>query len=378
MKKSVKIPVILLAVLMLLTAVPFAANASEEYAISSFDYDYKVYDPIPLIVIVISFDADGDGRDAYLSGLSTTDSSLPSYGEQWSYSDESYWGDALFGKMGKTMYNYFSVMSDGKFYFTPVEETYGVQNNGVVYVTVNCKHPNAVKGTNQSAIGNERVYAVQEAAKYVDFASYDKNGDGNLSFTELSFAFIIAGYNSKWGTSSKSAKLAWGENCFQTSGRTKYTADGVTFAEKFIYMGEFMRADTPIRFGTIAHELGHVLGAKDLYTYSGYTWCGGPGEVALQGGGSSIAREGELAGLSPSAIDPYYLTFYGFKKAQTVTDGEYTLYSRESAEHAYEIIRINTYDPDEYYLIENRYTVQPTSFDGIDPGAHGIMIWQYR
>ena len=378
-----RISIIALALFFVLGVFPFAVSAAEESSlnISSFDRDYKVYDPIPLLVVVISFDADGDGEDSYRAGKSTTSKSSDAYGEQWAYSPESHWAQICFGDSGKTMNNFYKWLSNDRFYWVPVEETYGEANNGVVYVTVNQKHPHAIAGSHTSVYGNERYSALREAAKYVDYAKYDKNSDGYIDYTEISFAFIIAGYNSKYG-SSGFGDQKWGENCFEVSSSSGYVeVDGVKMLNgsrngRFVYMGEYQSYKMPIMYGTIAHELGHVLGAVDLYTYSGYTWCGGPGETALMGGGSGNRYSGEQSGTSPAAHDPYYLIDYGFQDYTVVSgDGEYTLYSRDSSEGDYNIIRINTYSEKEYYLIENRYLKGSTAYDAIDAACKCIMIW---
>lgn len=380
-----RISIIALALFFVLGVFPFTVSAAEDNTlnVSSLDRDYKVYDPIPLLVVVISFDADGDGEDALSAGKSTISKTSEAYGEQWAYSPESHWAQICFGETGKTMNNFYKWLSNDKFYWVPVEETYGEANNGVVYVTVNQKHPHAIAGSNQSVYGNERYSALREAGKYVDYAKYDKNSDGYIDYTEISFAFIIAGYNSKYGTSGSGfGKQKWGENCFEVSTSSGYVeVDGVKMLNgsrngRFVYMGEYQSLNKPIMFGTIAHELGHVLGAVDLYTYSGYTWCGGPGENALMGGGSGNHYGSEQSGTSPAAHDPYYLIDYGFQDYTVVTgDGEYTLYSRDSSEGDYNIIRINTYSEKEYYLIENRYLKDTSKYDAIDSACKCIMIW---
>lgn len=370
---------VFVAAVLLLAAIPMVASAADmaEYNYSEIKNVYEGYTPIPLLVIVMSFDADGDGKDAYLEGKSTTDSSSAAYKEQWAHSEESYWAQSLFGNEGNTMKNYFKLMSNGNFWWEPAEETYGEANNGIVYVTLNMQHP-GVSGSGQpSNIGSSRIPAINEAAKYVDFAKYDKNGDGTITWDELTFLYICAGRSTKF-TSSPVGSSIWGVHSFKSDGTSWSTKiNGITLCKtKYTAVGEMQNDGKPLSFGSIAHELGHVLGADDLYTLGGYKWNGGPGNLALQGGGSGIGQnKGARAGTAPAAIDPYYLIDYGFEKATVVQDGTYTLYSRESTKGDYNIIRINTANPNEYYLIENRYTVDPSTYDAIDHSARGILIW---
>lgn len=376
--------VLMTAILIVASVAPcvYAADG-DPYVITEFDQSYDGYEPIPLAVIVVSFDPNENGIDDVAAGKSSKTQGLDTFGEQWAYSPESHWANICFGESGKSLNNFYKEMSDGRFYWIPVEETYGEKDNGIVYVTVDMMHPHARTGSSQSQYGEERIRALKQAAQYIDFAKYDKDGNGYLSYTEMSFVFIIAGFNSKFMSSSPSSRLAWGENCFEVSNSTwTATAGGVSMLNsskggRFCYVGEYMTASQPVMFGTIAHELGHVLGANDLYTYSGYTWCGGPGDVALQGGGSGNHYPGELTGTAPSAIDPYYLEYYGFQRSQIVLDGTYTLYSRTSTKGDYNILRVNTPDPKEYYLIENRYVNNTkVPYDGSSSGnTQGILIW---
>ena len=381
---------VLTVCLMLVCFIPFTAFAAEDdFILSSLDTEYAGYDPIPLLVIVVSYDANGNGIDDRAAGISTTNKNLPTYGEQWAYTNESDWAQKIFGDEGKTIKNYYKTMSNGHFWFEPAKETYGGVDNGVVYVTINAQHPKA-KGDGDY---ETRLLALRAASEYVDFSSFDKNGNGYIDFKELTLSFVIAGYNEKWVNSSNGVQV-WGINNYQTSNSAaNIMVDGVSlcngsYGGRYIVDGECRNGISQIAsIGTIVHELGHVLGANDLYTYSGYTWLGGPGDKALQGTGSNNYREGELSGDSPAAVDPYHLIMYGFERAETVLDGTYTLYSRET-EEGYNIIKVNTNNPDLYYLIENRYTEDPDSFDGNigsrdnnNDGIHdeleyGIIIWR--
>lgn len=381
LKKALSVIVAVAFVLCAAFMTVSAADAMAEYNYTEIKSGYEGYKPIPLLVLVINFDADGDGKDAYEEGKNTTVKTSDAYKEQWAHSEESYWANSLFGDEGNTMKNYFKKMSKDNFWWEPVEETYGEENNGVVYVTLEMQHPGAISGQ-PASIGAARIPALQAAAEYVDFAKYDTDGNGGLSWEELTVVYICGGRSTKIDYSPTGYNI-WGVHSFQSPGTDWYASiNGVRVMArqdeaKYCAVGEMSYDGKPIGFGTIAHELGHVLGANDLYTRgTNAVWCGGPGDIALQGGGSALGKlKGVRDGEAPAAIDPYYLLQYGFEKAEVAQDGTYTLYSRESDKGEYNIIKISTANPKEYYLIENRYTKDASSYDAIPGAAKGIQIW---
>lgn len=381
LKKALSVIVAVAFVLCAAFMTVSAADAMAEYNYTEIKSGYEGYKPIPLLVLVINFDADGDGKDAYEEGKNTTVKTSDAYKEQWAHSEESYWANSLFGDEGNTMKNYFKKMSKDNFWWEPVEETYGEENNGVVYVTLEMQHPGAISGQ-PASIGAARIPALQAAAEYVDFAKYDTDGNGGLSWEELTVVYICGGRSTKIDYSPTGYNI-WGMHSFQSPGTDWYAPiNGVRVMArqdeaKYCVVGEMSYDGKPIGFGTIAHELGHVLGANDLYTRgTNAVWCGGPGDIALQGGGSALGKlKGVRDGEAPAAIDPYYLLQYGFEKAEVAQDGTYTLYSRESDKGEYNIIKISTANPKEYYLIENRYTKDASSYDAIPGAAKGIQIW---
>lgn len=381
LKKALSVIVAVAFVLCAAFMTVSAADAMAEYNYTEIKSGYEGYKPIPLLVLVINFDADGDGKDAYEEGKNTTVKTSDAFKEQWAHSEESYWASSLFGDEGNTMKNYFKKMSKDNFWWEPVEETYGEENNGVVYVTLEMQHPGAISGQ-PASIGAARIPALQAAAEYVDFAKYDTDGNGGLSWEELTVVYICGGRSTKIDYSPTGYNI-WGVHSFQSPGIDRYASiNGVRVMArqdeaKYCAVGEMSYDGKPIGFGTIAHELGHVLGANDLYTRgTNAVWCGGPGDIALQGGGSALGKlKGVRDGEAPAAIDPYYLLQYGFEKAEVAQDGTYTLYSRESDKGEYNIIKISTANPKEYYLIENRYTKDASSYDAIPGAAKGIQIW---
>lgn len=356
----------------------YAADAVPKYSLeelssSSFEGN------IPFLCIRISFDVDGDGEDDWdpYNPTELYNESSPLYGEQWIHSPASYWTEMLFGEKGKTLLNFYKEMTDDSFWFSKGWESQGEIDDGVVDVVVNMAHPRT-KLSSFTTDGGERRAAILAAEEYVDFKSYDKDGDGFVSYTELAILFVVAGYEYSYNTSRRpSSMAAFGTHAHYTSA-SGINVDGVTVLAAgysgYVKAGEYQTSSQPIGVGVCAHEFGHFLGAADLYDSSN-KWTQYVGSMSLMASGSHTHASSELSGSTPTYFDPMHSIMLGFEKEQTVIDGEYTLYSRESEKGDYNIVRVNTPNPDEYYLIENRYSTSKSLFDNTLVGSEGIVVW---
>ncbi|MBE6654316.1 MAG: hypothetical protein E7608_02515 [Ruminococcaceae bacterium] len=378
MKIFKKIMALGLSVMLLLSIFAVSAFAAIEPTNTG-----KYSEPIPLLVIKISFDADGNGKNSWTDDkkIDNVDPDSPRYGEQWCYSPDSWWYEQLFSdEEYYSLKNYYKYISNGKFWWEPVEETYGTENDGVVHVILpNVKHPNTTMGDTKS--GSERGLAVKAADEYVDYSKYDKNGNGVITYDELTIAFVYGGMEASIGQGN-TRQFAFNTHAHVSSAYENIPLDGVkVFNGAYLRVGESISTAEGkyLAYGTFAHELGHVLDAKDLYLSDGAKWWGSPGPLSLMGGGSKGRAGGNgYTGSSPSSLDPYYCVDYGFGDLITADSSqtEYTLYSHSTGK--YNVLRINTPNPNEYYLVENRYGGEK-SYDrnGLRANADtdGILVW---
>lgn len=374
--KKQAISIILIAAVIFSLAIPALAAGD----------GFECLEPIPLLVIKISFDASGNGENDFetLNGSKLyADKTSEFYGEQWCYSKDSYWYTALFSDANKaSMKNFYKTMSGGKFWFSPAEETYensktgGVVNDGIVEVVVPHKHPYAKTGNQTGEDSASRTAALKAADEYVDFASFDKDGNGSLSYDELAIVYVCGGYEYSAGSSRPSDKLAFGVHAHFTTG-SAVKLDGVSAGSRFVRIGEYLNTSSEASVGVIAHELGHFIGAADLYdtsssssAYDKYV-----STFSLMASGSWNSKSG-ARGSGPAYMDPFNAIVCGIAEAELITeDGEYTLYSHQSRKGEYNILKITTQNPLEYYLIENRYA-EDTPFDsGFSSDMQGIIIW---
>ncbi|MBQ8403682.1 MAG: hypothetical protein IJX55_04560 [Clostridia bacterium] len=307
MKKSRRIFAVALALMLLLSSMSFVGAAETETATTSGRV-IEGYDPIPLLVIKINCEVDGDGKDCYeivyeedvygddgkikygkgekkyaYSRWRITSSAQ--YGEQYCYSPDEYWANLCFGDEFGSLNNYYKYISNDRFYWIPAEETSGTANDGVITVTVDAPHPGSKDGGDLGD-GDERGKALAAADEFVDFSKFDKNGDGQIEFTELSVVFIYGGAEISYNTNT-SPQYSYPTHAHVSHMSFTNVQDGVKLWSDLPYvrMGEYKGGSNPwAQMGKLAHELGHVLGAKDLYINS-TDWIGGCGELSLMGGG---------------------------------------------------------------------------------------------
>lgn len=186
----------------------------------------------------------------------------------------------------------------------------------------------------------------------VDFSQYDNDGDGRLD----QLLIIHSGRGQEDGSD---ADNIWSHK--GTLGDLTVTYDGVEIKE-YIIQPERTYSEIA-RIGILCHEFGHALGLPDLYDYDGSSsglavWCL-MSNGTWNNGGRTPSHPNAWCKEELGWIDPVVLTDDG-----AVAD----LASVEAAGGSY---RLNTDDPTEYFILENR---QQTGWDAHLPG-HGLAVW---
>lgn len=261
--------------------------------------------------------------------------------------DEGQWYNEFFGQTSGTVYDYYDKASKGKFHFSPGKESYGTVNDGIIKISLNSNHPNFGSNFGQ-AEDTLRQSVMNEVNGYVNFADFDLNNDGNVSQDEISINIIVAGYESSCGSKSPSI---WGHES-----RYYMYGDGKNLSINYTMQGEIheIEGDHRASIGIFCHELGHALGLPDLYDYDGSS--DGIGMHSIMAGGSW--GKGSYYGDTPTRFDPWSLYYLGFTVPAVISSsGDYSLNSNWND---YNIYKILTSNPNEYFLIENR------EFNGYD------------
>ncbi len=328
---------------------------------------------IPLIVILANFDADGDGEDDWDpedTDKLYSDATQPYYGEQWATTELSDHYELYFGD-GYSLTNYFEELTMGAFRYVPIQFDVVPEgapyDNGCIEVTVPMQHPSA------SGKASESITAVFEATDpYIDYSKYDLNNNGKIDATELGVVILNPGLDKAYGTSNMG-----GRHPFQVHGTSQSLnafADSLTFY-KVTNIGEYGKNSGIQQIGTPAHELAHNRGAEDLYDtnrngHNGGEVTGWPRayNFSLESNGNHLS-----GGARPAYLDPYHRIYLGWADYEVVEDGVYTISSTLTDE--YKILRVNTPDPGEYYLIEVRLKEGFESNLTSGDSKGGIMIW---
>jgi M6 family metalloprotease-like protein len=238
--------------------------------------------------------------------------------------------------------DYFRRLSFNKLYVFPAQETQGTPNDGVVQVHVPGTKAEFFALSN--AARNRRL--LELADPFVDFASFDTDGNGSLSSLELAVnAYEAAPETPLWQGSGIAAEVA------------AVTLDGVALGGLRAAM-----TNTSTNLITIIHENAHVLaGMPDLYGF-------GVGRLDL-GGPTSGQADSTL--FAPNAWQKLH---WGWITPAVVTrDGFYEVRRADTTGDAFIL-----YDPDrgtdDYFIVENRTMTLGT----YDQGAsdRGLVIWR--
>ncbi|KAA1421361.1 M6 family metalloprotease domain-containing protein [Nocardioides humilatus] len=295
------------------------------------------------------------------------------------------WYNRYFGA-GRSVVDYYKKNSYNQFTFTPAAESQGTANNGVVgWLTLPTNHPDERNQVERPVIRD----AIKAADPYVNYASFDTNGDGTLQTTELHINVVMAGLEESISGDTHGNSI-WANRWFLDEANTP-TVDGkqvgnigfLTYGEKHrveLINGTIDTHQAPT--GIIAHELAHDLVLPDLYDTSDNTL--GVGDWSLMGHGSwgkTPTDPSTYFGATPVMLDAWSRWTLGW-----ITPHQMSGYARTSLKAASTGMGTNTTvqlldnlnGPDwtwdtgsgRYYLVENR---QQTGYDAALPAA-GLLI----
>ncbi|WP_139490320.1 M6 family metalloprotease domain-containing protein [Brevibacillus dissolubilis] len=281
---------------------------------------------------------------------------------------EATWSNRFFGTATGTVRHYFNEVSNGRLTLAPAMEASGTGNDGVVRVKLGYNHPNTGRNTgtaNQQIVTN----ALAAADPYVNFASFDTDGDGDVERDELYIVTVTAGYEASYN--SNQTPNIWAHHWY-TSWSMR---DGKNVTGEYVQQGE-IQGDHMATMGVLCHELAHSFGLPDLYDTDGSSL--GAGIHSLMASGSWGYVGSNYQGSSPTQPDAWSKVYLGFVDPYVVSSqGNWSNLTLNATPGSSNVIKIPSgISSNEYFLLENR---QFNSYDGglrnVVSGSGGIAVW---
>ena len=238
--------------------------------------------------------------------------------------------------------DYFRRLSFNDLFLFPAAETQGTAYDGVVQMTVPGTKANFFQLSTTAR--NKRL--LELADPFVDFESFDSNGNGSLSDLELVVNVLEA-----------APETPMWQGCGIARGVDSVSLDGTGLGGLSVAMN-----NTATNLITIIHENGHVAThMKDLYGFDvgaldiAAGTCGGPDTMLF----------------APNA---WHKLHWGWITPTIVTqDGYYEIRRADTTGDAFILYDPDT-GPDHYFIVENR-TRTPGSYDQGSSGK-GLVIWR--
>ena len=308
----------------------------------------------------------------------------------------AYWSNHFFGNSGKTVNTYYKEVSGSfdlqftKPIFT-VANGYSVNNpitgvssaqikDGVARVRLNKNHPNTtVLG---GVVRDDVSLAFNAVKQYINFSSISQVWDTILC-EDFNVTSVIAGFDA---SASAPMPYIWAHASQvyynNINGKTRNISiaynDPTGVLRTYATQGELYNANVAMPIGVSVHELGHVLGLRDLYSNIGGN---GIGPYSVMAGGSwGTDTSGDTKqGNTPTHFDAWSKARLGFEIPTIITSVEYWKNNVKSIADDYNILQItNTVvDPTQYFMIENRQ--RNFGFDrglsGLGVAGSGVLIY---
>jgi M6 family metalloprotease-like protein len=308
---------------------------------------------------------------------------------------EEYWEEKTFGGNSsvKSVNDFYKENSNNQLQFVRESLPKSSNTTGVYKVTLSTPHPNSspLNGEpNRILDHGVALLALKQLQDRYNFSFNDKYTTTNdrSAANYLHILFIVAGYDASenpfdegfriWphrggaidnsGTLGKTGKTYYYTMISEMQGHDYYYDK---------YFGGYIAFGNlhPSTIGGMCHELGHSLGAPDLYHIKNTSTPYQSGRyddenspeyysVMASGDWGSVNSTKNVEGDSPTHFDPWNKIKLGWYTATTTRPPR--LYQANNSSQ-YKIFKIPSPDPSQYYLIENR------QFYGFDKGFDGYV-----
>jgi len=298
----------------------------------------------------------------------------------YSETDPLVWHNKIFNQEENSVNRWYYDSTDANIEFVPIAESSGTVDDGVIMVNMNEAHPGGYDDVSFRDTQIRNAITSSAVVDSVDFASFDVDGDGTISRTELQIVFVVAGGEQAYGDSVSNSIWAhsWAfdsDNAPIVDGVSLMKADeNASLSGSYMRFGATHGIDTydehTATIGIIAHELGHsLLNLFDLYDANGGG--SGIGYYGIMSGGSWARKtEDTYDGQTP-------VQFSAFSKVDSkidlnLTEINETITSAQTLTikcSSNELIKLNTAQANEYFLLECRDTARidsDRSFEFLD------------
>ena len=276
--------------------------------------------------------------------------------------DAADWYDKFFNINADSVNRWFFETMGGAISITPVDETSGTHDDGIIMVDMGKDHPGGNDNTEFRDTEIVNAITSDEVVDNVDFAALDTNGDGILNQKELQIIFIVSGGEMSFGDPIDHSIWAHSWSFASNAGPE---VDGVHVMQ---HSSDLEKAGSYARFGAnhndhqatigvIVHEMGHSL--LDLEDYYDDGDGSGLGWYDVMSGGSWARKEGDnYAGQTPTQYSAYNRIDTGFDMNVTDVANTQTLTIGCSSK---DILKLVTSKDSEYFLVACRDTAKANS-----------------